>query len=153
MSELAVVMPGVQSGLHLHEWPKHGSCYEDDKTSADAGATPDEYFTEVLALMRQLNNSPVRALFADHLGEVLSREQIEAAFDQAFGAGAAQRVIIKCNGSGGNAAISELWIGLKGDITPTTDLAGLILAAPPSATATDEHSCAKGRVLAVSAHH
>jgi len=151
MSELEVVMPGVQSGLHLHEWPKHGSCYEDDKTGADAGATPDEYFTEVLALMRQLNDSPVQVLFADHLGEMLSREQIEAAFDQAFGAGAAERVIIKCNGTGGNAVISELWIGLKGDITPTSDLASLILAAPPSATATNESSCAGGRVLKVRA--
>jgi ribonuclease T2 len=87
MSDLEVVMPGVQSGLHLHECPKHGSCYEDDKTGADAGATPDEYFAETLALMKQLNESAVQALFADHLGEVLSRAQIEAAFDQAFGAG------------------------------------------------------------------
>jgi ribonuclease T2 len=152
MSELQVVMPGMQSGLHLHEWPKHGACYEDDKTGADADATPDEYFTEVLALMRQLNASPVRALFAEHLGKVLSREEIEAAFDQAFGTGAAERVIIKCNGSGANAVISELWIGLKGDITATSDLASLILAAPPAATATNDRSCARGRVLKVTAN-
>jgi ribonuclease T2 len=149
MSELQVVMPGVQSGLHLHEWPKHGACYEDDKTGADADATPDEYFTEVLALMRQLNASSVQALFAAHLGEVLSRDEIEAAFDDAFGQGAAERVIIKCSGSGANAVISELWIGLEGDITPTADLASLILAAPPAATATDDGSCAGGRVLEV----
>jgi ribonuclease T2 len=152
MDELEVVMPGVQSGLHLHEWPKHGSCYEDDKTGPDTGATPDEYFTEVLALMRQLNESPVQALFADHLGEVLSREKIEGAFDQAFGAGAGKRVIIRCNGSGGSKVISELWIGLKGDITPTSNLASLIVAAPPSSTASNEESCASGRVLEVSAN-
>lgn len=149
MSELEIVMPGVQSGLHLHEWPKHGACYEDDRTGADAGADPDEYFTEALALMQQLNASPVRALFADRLGDSLSRDEIEAAFDQAFGEGAARRVTIRCNGSGADAAISELWIGLAGEVTPTADLGALILAAPPTSVSTNEQSCAGGRVLEV----
>lgn len=145
LDDLAVVMPGVQSGLHLHEWSKHGSCYEDDKSGADAGADPDEYFIESMALLAQLNGSPVRALFADRLGETLTRGEIEAAFDEAFGAGAGERVLIRC--SGGN--ISALWINLEGDITPESDLAGLILAAPPASASTGTRSCGGGRVVEV----
>jgi ribonuclease T2 len=149
LDELAGVMPGVQSGLHLHEWPKHGSCYEDDKSGDDSGADPDEYFTEVLALMAQLNASPVQALFAGNIGETLARGEIEAAFDQAFGAGAAERLTVRCSGSGANRNVSELWINLKGDVTPESDLASLILAAPPTAVSTNTASCASGRVVAV----
>ncbi len=152
LQELTTVMPGVMSGLQLHEWPKHGSCYEDDKTGDDRGADPEEYFTEALALMAQLNASPVKALFADNIGGRLTRDQIETAFDEAFGAGASDRLIIRCNGSGANAVISELWIGLKGDITPQSNLGGLILAAPTTAVSTNNKSCTGGKVLAVKAN-
>jgi ribonuclease T2 len=146
--KLAVAMPGTQSGLELHEWPKHGSCYEDDKT-ADTGADPDEYFTDTMALMEALNDSDVQDLFESHIGQSLTRAEIEAAFNDAFGDGAAARVIIKCNGSGANRVISELWIGLKGDITPASDFAELIQAAPPTSSSTDNTSCAGGKVVEV----
>ena len=149
LDELKVVMPGVQSGLQLHEWPKHGSCYEDDRDGADAGADPDEYFSEAIALMAALNASPVQALFASHIGQVVTRSEIEAAFDQAFGAGAAKRLIIKCSRVHGEDVIGELWIGLKGDITASPDLAALILAAPPTSASTNDKSCASGRVVEV----
>jgi ribonuclease T2 len=142
---LSVVMPGVQSGLQLHEWPKHGSCFEVDRVGANHGATPDEYFSDAVALMAKLNASPLQALFAGHIGQTLTRDEIETAFNDAFGAGASERLTIKC--SGGN--ISELWINLKGDITPESDLAGLILAAPTTAVSTNDHSCNGGNVLAV----
>jgi ribonuclease T2 len=145
LDDLSVVMPGVMSGLHLHEWTKHGSCYEDDKSGADAGADPDEYFADSIALMAQLNDSPVRTLFAENLGETLTRGEIEAAFDEAFGAGAGERVLIRCNS--GN--ISALWINLEGDITPESDLAGLILAAPPASASTGTRGCGGGRVVEV----
>jgi ribonuclease T2 len=146
--KLAVAMPGTQSGLELHEWPKHGSCYEDDKT-ADTGADPDEYFTEMMALIDALNASPVQALFESRIGGSLTRAEIETAFDDGFGAGAAARLIIRCGGSGANRVISELWIGLKGDITPTSDFAALIQAAPPTASSTNDTSCAGGKVVEV----
>ena len=40
-------MPGFASGLHLHEWYKHGTCYS-------------EYYQESLALLDQVNKSAVR---------------------------------------------------------------------------------------------
>lgn len=144
MDKLKVIMPGTQSGLELHEWPKHGSCYEDDKTGGDAGADPDEYFSEAMALMAKLNESSLQPLFESHIGSSLTRGEIEAAFDTAFGAGASDRLIIKCSGG----AISELWIGLKGDVTSTPDLKALIQAAPTTATSTNDRSCKGGKVLA-----
>lgn len=152
LAELTIAMPGVQSGLHLHEWPKHGACYEDDKTGADSGANPEEYFTEVMQLLEQLNASPVQALFEGNIGEVISRAQIEAAFEAAYGAGAGDRVLIRCSGSGNNRTITELWIGLKGDIGPSPDLGSLIGAAPPTETSTNASSCDGGRVVEVTSN-
>lgn len=152
MDQLRIAMPGTMSGLELHEWPKHGSCYEDDKTGTDAGADPDEYFTEAMALIAALNASAVQALFASHIGGTLSRDEIEAALDEAFGAGAAERVTIKCNGSGDNAVIAELWINLKGDIGASPDFPALIQAAPTTATSTDNESCQGGRVQEVTSN-
>ncbi len=146
---LRIVMPGVRSGLHRHEWTKHGSCYEDDRTDADAGADPDEYFVETIALIDALNASPVRTLFVDHLGETLTRQDIEAAFDDAFGRGAGERVIVVCGGRGDNRVITELRINLRGDVSTSPDLARLILAAPPTSTSSTASSCKSGRVIEV----
>ncbi len=147
LDALKVVMPGVESGLQLHEWPKHGSCFEADNAGLGAAASPDAYFSEAIALMAALNASPVQALFAGNIGKTLTRAEIEAAFNQAFGAGASDRLTIKC--SGGN--ISELWINLKGDMKPASDLSGLILAAPTTAVSTNDQSCSGGKVPAVAA--
>lgn len=149
LERLEVAMPGVQSGLHLHEWPKHGACYEDDKTGPDAGADPDEYFSASMAALEALNASSVRQLFADHLGEVLTRNQIEAAFDDAFGDGAGERIVIRCSRVGGENIISELWISMKGDLGEPADLRGLIQAAPPTSISSNNSSCASGRVVRV----
>lgn len=146
---LAVAMPGMQSGLHRHEWTKHGTCYEDDKIGPDAGADADEYFAESLAVLEALNASAVRRLFVDHLGEELTRAQIEAAFDEAFGPGAGERVLIRCANIGRERVITELWIGLAGDIDEPADLAALIQAAPPATTWNHAGSCAGGRVVRV----
>jgi len=152
LEELTVVMPGVQSGLHLHEWPKHGSCYEDDKTGADAGADPEEYFTETMRLLEQLNASPVQALFEENIGEVLSRDEVEAAFEEAFGAGAAERVLIRCSNVGGERIITELWIGLKGEIGTGPDFAELMQAAPSTESSSNSESCEGGRIVEVPAN-
>lgn len=148
LEELSAVMPGVQSGLHRYEWSKHGSCYEDDKSGADADADPEEYFTEAMALMAQLNASPVRALFADRIGGWLTRDEVAAAFEDAFGPGASQRVRIQCGGRGRDRVIQELRINLKGDITPESGLADLILAAPPTSVSSDASNCPSGHVVA-----
>lgn len=134
-TELDKVMPGTQSKLDRHEWTKHGTCYS---------PTPEEYFSESLALMRALNGSAVRELFASRVGQQLTFDEIRKAFDQSFGEGAGLRVRMQCARSNGRLIISELTIGLSGDITPETSLANLMAAATPTKT-----ECPGGLVDAV----
>lgn len=134
-TELDKVMPGTQSQLDRHEWTKHGTCY---------AQTPEEYFSESLALMRALNGSAVRELFASRVGQQLSFDEIRKAFDQSFGEGAGLRVRMQCARNNGKLIISELTIGLSGDITPETSLANLMAAATPTKT-----ECPGGLVDAV----
>jgi ribonuclease T2 len=150
--ELLVLMPGAHSGLELHEWPKHGSCYEDDESGADNNADPDEYFTETMMLVRALNDSAVKDLFVDHIGATLTRDQIEASLDQAFGAGAGARVFVDCQSADGDRMITELRINLQGDVSEPVDLASLILAAPPVSVSGTETGCESGRVVEVTAN-
>jgi ribonuclease T2 len=135
--ELDKVMPGTQSQLERHEWIKHGTCY---------GVPMDEYFADALGVMRALNGSAVQQLFASHIGQFLSFDDISKAFDQSFGAGAGARVRMQCTRDDGRLIISELTIGLNGDITPQSSLADLIAAAAPTKT-----ECPGGIVDAVGA--
>jgi ribonuclease T2 len=127
-ADLDLVMPGTQSDLERHEWLKHGTCYSD---------TAEEYYIESLQLMNQLNASPVRVLFATRIGKLVSADEVRAAFDQGFGAGAGARVQMACNAG----LVTELRIHLDGAITPTTRLADLLAAAGPVAA-----GCSRGRI-------
>lgn len=147
--KLDILMPGTQSGLDLHEWSKHGTCYEDFNSGANAGSDADEYFADTIAVIEQLNNSAVGALFLERLGKVITFEELQASFDAAFGAGAGERVVMNCQRINGENAISELWIGLGGEIDAQSDLGTLILAAPTTDTSTTRTSCQRGIVLEV----
>ena len=117
------VMPGAQSYLHRHEWVKHGTCY--------SPGDPEEYFAESLVLMEELNASPVRKLFLDKTGKVVTRDDIAAVFDEAFGDGAGQRVELVCRQDGMRQLIVEIRINLQGRITPGSRMGDLIKAAAP----------------------
>lgn len=147
--KLDILMPGTQSGLDLHEWSKHGTCYEDHNSGAGAGADPDEYFSDTIAVIEQLNASAVGTLFAERLGEIITYEELQASFDAAFGKGAGERVVMNCQRIDGENAISELWIGLGGEIDAQSDLGTLILAAPTTDASTTRTSCQRGIVLEV----
>ncbi|WP_119389782.1 ribonuclease T2 family protein [Taklimakanibacter lacteus] len=121
--ELKSVMPGTQSHLERHEWIKHGTCY---------GAPMEEYFADALGVMRALNGSAVQELFASRIGQFLSFDDIRKAFDQSFGEGAGRRVRMQCARDKGRLVISELTIGLTGNITPDSPLKDLIAAAAPT---------------------
>jgi len=121
---LADQMPGYASGLHLHEWYKHGTCYSN---------SPEEYYRESLALMDQVNESLVQVLFEENLGQRISGQDIRRAFDQAFGAGAGQKVEVACAkdiNQGRRLMVQELRILLKGKVEPGTDIADLLAEAP-----------------------
>ncbi|APO75417.1 ribonuclease T2 family protein [Rhizobium etli 8C-3] len=105
-SALARAMPGSQSGLERHEWTKHGTC---TKMSAD------DYFNVAIRLIDDLNGSAVRDLFAANVGKKVNADQIKAAFDKSFGAGAGERVKMNCRRAGDVRVIAELTIGLSED--------------------------------------
>ena len=117
--ELQEKMPGVTSGLHRHEWYKHGTCYSD---------TAEEYYRESLALLDQVNNSEVRELFESNIGEVLRSDEILDEFDTAFGNSASKKVGISCTNDKrptNRRMIVELKLNLKGEIEPDTAMSDL----------------------------
>jgi ribonuclease T2 len=130
--ELAQAMPGVRSMLDRHAWIRHGSCYS---------RTADEYFGESLALLAELNASPVRALVASRIGEPLNVEQLRSAFDLAFGPGAGDRVAMDCDRVGRRRLVTGLRLNLSGEVTPDSALADLLAEADQS-----RGSCQEGIV-------
>ncbi|MCV6586396.1 MAG: hypothetical protein OIF47_12735 [Marinibacterium sp.] len=146
--QLELAMPGALGTLEDHEWSKHGTCYERFETGPDAGADAEEYFTDSLMLLDQLNRSAVQELFEDNRGRMLRADQIHAAFDTAFGPGAQDRVQIVCRRTtNGQQIIYELRIGLAGPIGPDADLGALIQAAPTWAEASTAPECSGGQVV------
>jgi ribonuclease T2 len=120
--ELSVVMPGAVSQLDRHEWTKHGTCY---------GTSADEYYADALDMMEALNGSAVAELFASNIGRKITLAQVRTAFDQSFGRGAGERVSMDCQADGNRTVITELLIGLTGEITGPDDFKQLIAAASP----------------------
>jgi len=119
---LAAVMPGLRSGLQRHEWIVHGTCF---------GGPADAYFARAAALTEQVNATPVRETFARAVGQSLSSDQIRAAFDAAYGAGAGARVTVNCQGRGPSRRISEIVVSLAGDVQGAAPIGDLIRAAAP----------------------
>jgi ribonuclease T2 len=120
---LAVAMPGSQSLLERHEWLKHGTCYP---------GPAEAYFARALDLLDEVNGSAVQALLADRVGQDVTTDEVRLAFDRAFGAGAGLRVKVACSDQGGRRLVSELTLGLAGDVTGSAGLASLLSAAPPT---------------------
>ena len=123
-SRLDQVMPGTRSFLQRHEWVKHGSCHENGSANG--------YYEDSLRLINEINISPVRQLFADHVGKNLDTKNIQEAFDRAFGKGAGERIKIKCRRDGTRSLISEITIGLFGEFDETANISSLMIAANPT---------------------
>ena len=81
-------MPGTQSALERHEWITHGTCY---------GTDAEEYFTDAIDMLDVVNDSAVRRTVRRPTGKTVTPAgQVRAAFDEAFGAGAGERVRLAC---------------------------------------------------------
>ncbi|MBN9334595.1 ribonuclease [Devosia sp.] len=133
--DLDEVMPGSQSGLDRHEWTKHGTCY---------GTGVRQYYADALDLMLALNTSDVAELFAANIGKRITLSEVRAAFDSAFGPGAGERVRMTCAEDGNRTLITELTIGLTGQVDGPDSLPRLIAAA-----STTDGGCRSGQVDAV----
>lgn len=121
--KLKRVMPGTMSSLHKHEWVKHGTCY---------GDSIEEYYATSVWLMERLNASKLQILFQDNIGLELSGKEIRSAFEESFGIGAGDRLRISCkkDQNSGRQLITELTLGLSGDITSNSKLPILIADSP-----------------------
>jgi ribonuclease T2 len=121
--ELDRVMPGTQSALDRHEWIKHGTCYDGDA---------EAYFQDSVDMLEAINASQVRDLFDASIGKELSQVAVRAAFNEAFGEGAGDRVRLACVEDGGRRLIGELTIGLTGEIDGPQSFADRIMDARPT---------------------
>ena len=133
--ELNKVMPGTQSFLERHEWIKHGTCYQ--------GESADKYFQDALNLMNTLNqpDSVVRKLFAENIGREITSSQIGDAFDELFGDGTSDKIKITCKRDGNRKLITEITIGLQGDLDEIS-MSDAIFAAPNA----NNKGCSRGIV-------
>lgn len=116
-------MPGTQSRLERHEWLKHGTC---------SGASADTYFGRAVLFLDTINNSAVGRLFGSRIGNRLDGTAIRNAFDTAFGAGAGDRIRIACSQDGDRRLISEITVGLRGDVLGSGGIGELIAASRPT---------------------
>ncbi len=121
---LEEAMPGRQSALDRYEWVKHGTCYPLREAEA--------YYRDSLRLLAAVNASPLRDLFARNVGREVSAREIRQRFDQAFGPGAGERLRIACRDDGSRRLITEITIGLRGDIPGGASLPELLRAAGPT---------------------
>ena len=100
---LLAAMPAARVGLDRQQWLRSGSC---------VAATAETYYSRSLDLLDQVNASPVRALFAGKAGGAVTLAEVRAAFDTAFGAGAGERVRLRCRKAGDRTVVTGLTIGL-----------------------------------------
>lgn len=105
--ELSQVMPGSASLLQRHEWIKHGTCYS---------ATAEEYYVDSIHLTKQINLTSLDEFIAQHKGKSITLKAIQKNVAASLGKAAASRVALRC---GRKNQITELWIGLKGDVKKT----------------------------------
>jgi ribonuclease T2 len=126
--DLAKLMPGYASNLHLHEWVKHGSCY---------GTSANDYYADALSFVTQVNESKVQQYFKQNIGRTIRLDEIRKVFDKEFGNGAGKHVTMNCK----KGLITELWLHLGNGSSELSEL--LKSGARPKSR------CHKGRVDAV----
>jgi len=98
---LKIAMPSAVSGLHKHEWRKHGSCYGKNETA---------YFNDAIILLNQVNNSYVRDFFVRNRGKVITKKSLNMAIKKSFG-NATRKIQMICK----KGLITEIRFSLKGD--------------------------------------
>ncbi len=114
-----VVMPSAAAGscLQRHEWYKHGSC--------QTKWTQDQYYAISAQLTMAFNGSGIGAYMAANLGKEINREDFYAQIDGIFGAGARERMQLKCK----DGNLVDIYIHLPEVIEKSDTLSALIMRA------------------------
>ena len=124
--KLKIAMPSVISGLHKHEWRKHGSCY---------GTSEKEYFNDAMSLLKQVNDSPIRDFFLRNRGRIITKQSLNMIIKKSFG-NASRKIQMVCK----RGLITEIRFSLKGDARRDS-LKTLLKDAKPF-----RGGCQKGRI-------
>ena len=101
LTSMQSYMPGHKSGLHKHEWYKHGTCY---------GTDADTYFGNALKLAKEIDSSSIGKLIRSKEGGSITLAEIRKAFDDTYGKPSGKKVQMRCKGG----LFTELWINLSG---------------------------------------
>ena len=93
-----------------------------------------------MRLINDVNSSAVQAFMAANIGKTIQTPDLRKKFDEAYGKGAGERVRVSCSKDG---MLSEITIGLKGDISSGAKLNDLI-----AASETTDAGCPAGFLFA-----
>lgn len=117
--ELRVLMPSYAYGscLERHEWNKHGSCQI---------LSSDDYFTLAMRLTREAATSPFGMFLHDHVGQQVSRTEVQAKIRETFGNDSVRKVYLGCK----NGLLVDIFIELPALIPATESLQTLVAKAP-----------------------
>lgn len=144
-SRLEAWMPGAAahesargpktSAFHLHEWWKHGTCYDGDA---------QRYFDRSLDYLAQVDAGAFGALLKARLadGGAIAPEEAYQAVERDFGPAARDRVLFTCWDlkDDGRYFFGEIWLSLDGEADPEASVKTLIQTAPPL-TRRSSHEC------------
>jgi len=108
ISALRRVMPGYESGLHRHEWIKHGTCYR-----ADA----QRYFGDAVRWTERIAHGAVGQLIRTHVGEYVTLAQLRRALERDMGRRVGDKLELRCD----RGLLSELRLHLGGDSLDLAD--------------------------------
>lgn len=86
---LKTYLPSFASGscLERHEWNKHGTCQS---------LNPDQYFSQAVNLVKQVDESPFGQFISSHKGMNVSKEEVMEQFSKSFGSINANKVYLGC---------------------------------------------------------
>ncbi|MBB6254621.1 ribonuclease T2 family protein [Nitrospirillum iridis] len=117
---LAQVMPGIASGLALHEWQKHGYC---------SGLPADQYYSLAGGMVKALGDGKAGALLANATGKGVTRKAVCDALAADFGEAARQSAVL---GTGKAAFLTQITFTLKAADDGSTALDAAHLAESPA---------------------
>lgn len=118
---LAQLMPGtlLRTGQERQEWFKHGTC---------SGLAENLYFSLLVDLARQVNQSEIGEFLARNRGNKVHRDEFFQAVDAALGKDARRHVNIECSEDG--KSLTSLLIHLPGTLQPGLELKDVIGKGP-----------------------
>lgn len=112
---LRVLMPSFAFGscLERHEWNKHGSCQL---------LASSEYFAQALRLTNDVNETPFGQYLHEHIGQRVSKVDLEETIKASFGDKAIRKVYLGCK----NGLLVDIFIQLPAVLPESDSLVTLV---------------------------